>query len=411
MTIVQRTRVATSLGVAVVSLFSPSAIAVPLAVTGVNRDAGILIGVDGRSGETLYRTEVGQRSGASLRIILEANGVLLVERRRCFSESRQYRAGDVVLVGLEARTGRQLWQRPDHSIAAREPEEASGWASPADGNVPVTRHGDDQLRALDSRTGETRWSKRAPGVRVFAANRSILVVAKKNAVTLATDPPTRRISIQAWSRATGQSQWSYLLDAGRRPRAIAASDQVIAVASDRPNGNVTGSNPRLDILEPSTGKVIRSVLLHANADTPAFVQLIADRAVVGYSGPTLAAVDTTTGAIAWQGRGLSLAGLPNTQSGLVFVENSDDPSVLKLVALDARSGATRWELPWSGGTASATQRNKVLALPLAGTLKAVRTTTGTEIWQVPFPKRVQRLAISGTRDVFLAGGCPSSLAD
>src|SRR6476646_8614865 len=131
------------------------AVALPLSVPIPRLARGVLVGVDGTTGHQLFRTQTP--GPASLRVTFASDGVVVAERLGCFSADQPNPEGGTVMVGYDARTGRERWhQRP--GIVTVGPE-AGGWARLTPGVLPDGDVATEKRMGLDPKTGEVRWSQ------------------------------------------------------------------------------------------------------------------------------------------------------------------------------------------------------------------------------------------------------------
>src|SRR6476659_1570106 len=85
------------------------AVALPLSVAIPRLARGVLVGVDGTTGHQLFRAETP--GPASLRVTMASDGVVVAERLGCFSADLPDPERGTVIVGYDARTGRERWHQ------------------------------------------------------------------------------------------------------------------------------------------------------------------------------------------------------------------------------------------------------------------------------------------------------------
>jgi eukaryotic-like serine/threonine-protein kinase len=268
------------------------------------------------------------------------------------------------LIGLDARTGRVRWR---HSVG-----NASALVRWRDRMIGAERDG---LVALDSRSGHVVWRTSAPLTSPPDSPSGVL---------LAGD-----VVVQGGSR----SIIGFAADTGRR----LWTHPIPGVAIVSLSGDAGGVYARLDrswsllALDPLTGRTRWKVDVGACADsrTPCSLFALGGHDIVSAGDLTVATetsterlvgLDARTGATRWE---QPIAGTIQVSDGLLIVRAS---RAGVLVAVDPTTGGERWRSAGSDVFASAVDDGTVLVGRGDGMLVALDSRTGTMRWQ----QRVER---------------------
>ncbi len=93
----------------------------------------MLVGVEGTTGHQLFRAETP--GAASLHVTFASEGVVVAERLGCYRADRLNPERGTVMVGNDARTGRERWHQRAGIVAVGSG--ASGWAQLTPGVLPA----------------------------------------------------------------------------------------------------------------------------------------------------------------------------------------------------------------------------------------------------------------------------------
>jgi len=234
--------------------------------------------------------------------------------------------GDVELRAVS--TGESLWSaRLSPRVGAAVAHAVNAPGLP---RVVVVAEGERRLVALDLRTGEARWawtSRQGGAFKLRRVGKLLLVTAGDATVT-------------AIDLGTGEPVWRHADRGVFTTAALVHRDQAIALAGEGGRGPA-----RVVSLDAYTGALQWS----ADADAPACCAPVATHETVAVTlatreGVTLAGYDLATGEERFR---TALGALPGVYNARPAVTAFDDLVVASLptgrvVAVDARTGATRW---------------------------------------------------------------------
>jgi outer membrane protein assembly factor BamB len=254
--------------------------------------------------------------------------------------------------------------------------------------VPSDTDGDGHLYCFNAKTGDVQWKvpfKHGVGTTPLLVSGRIVVVSAEGEVA-AIDPKTGHVEWKV-SPAGQLQSLTYLASPATALGHIVVADNVGKVFA----------------LDGSNGKTIWSASLAAHANT-SFV-LIGGTIVIGTSDRFLNWIDAGSGAIA---RRVRLAALPygTLISSPPFLFVLVQGTTSKLLALDAKSGAVRWEQEtakeWT------TYRPLVTgSVVIVGTedkdLCAFNRSDGTRRWCRPVGQIPRGLGVSAAGDTLYVG--------
>lgn len=235
------------------------------------------------------------------------------------------RAGSTLLVGtrggllaLDAATGETVWRDTDRESSIR------GLATDGDA-VYVTWNSDDAFVALDSETGDERWTAdEAAGV-ALPLDGGVLVDWDGSALAAGLDG------------ATGERCLSYSHSAGGRLRAT-ADDSRLYVSSVRHGGD-SPTNSYVAALDPVDASIAWRTEVQVSLEVGLAVR---DGTVYAVGGDRLHALSAADGSTEWSvshGLGHESARLPAVTDDRVFFRDAD-----RLVCYDAGTGDERWNV-------------------------------------------------------------------
>lgn len=158
---------------------------------------GSLTALDARTGERLYRRTFGRSSGARLSLVHADGRLVYVQRTRCLSDDREYRAGDTRLLALDAATGKRRWEVRDAFVPNSDDTFDARWAGFSPGPIPIQDRRSGQLRVLDPRSGEVLWSRARPHLQLLTATTDLLITMTSRMP--GPEPPPFQLEITAWS--------------------------------------------------------------------------------------------------------------------------------------------------------------------------------------------------------------------
>lgn len=254
--------------------------------------------------------------------------------------------------------------------------------------VPSDTDGDGHLYCFDAQTGEVRWKVRfRHGVATTP-----LLVSDRVVVVSATG------EVAAIDPKTGSVAWKVAPAGPLTPLPFVPSP-----ARARGRIFVADNVGKVFALDGSNGKTVWSTPLAGRANTA--LTLVGNRIVIGTSDGFLNWIDADSGAIAKRVRLTGFAyGTPISAPPLLFVLAGGTKS--KLLALDAKSGAVRWEQEtpkeWT------TYRPLVTgSVVIVGTedkdLCAFNRTDGTRRWCRPVGQIPRGLGTSAAGDMLYVG--------
>jgi eukaryotic-like serine/threonine-protein kinase len=270
----------------------------------------------------------------------------------------------------DARTGRLGWTyrtRPNAFIRAI----GDGWVIVAPDYGP--------LIGLDLATGTERWrfelaSGQAAEYGTIAGDTLVIGTSFSSEGALA--PPV----VYALDLATGRQRWRSVLDRGtdlQWAAPVVDGGQVLVADTLSHEGSAPTSH--LHALDAGTGQVRWKADLHADqqgffAEPP----VVAGGLVyVATASRALLALEVDSGREVWRARGFPV--VAGVRDGLVIAAIDD-----RLAALDAGSGARRWEVPISGrGERWPVLDGDTVYVASADRVIAVDAAAGTARWRVP----------------------------
>jgi outer membrane protein assembly factor BamB len=368
----------------------------------------VLVGVDGATGHQLFRTQTP--GPASLRVTFASDGVVVAERLGCFSADLPNSERGTVMVGYDARTGRERWHQRA-GIVTVGPQH--GWAQLTPGVLPVRDVATEERMGLDPKTGEVLWSQGVRSDPIRASTRDLLV-------TSGAGQDGDRLS--GVDRATGQTRWSYEVDAARHFQLVAVSDDVVAtVVVDRPAATfdqVPEVGVAIHLLSAATGALDHLVPLQLTTtqkmQTSAFqtVDLQITRSILVLDVGELVAFDAHTGAERWRAPGRLDPTVPSPRADVLLARTgAGTGSPVSITALDPHTGRKLWvrglgRFLYGGAETS----SNVVVFERDG-YHGIDPKTGQARWQLDPAKGLAGIAGMTSRDLYLVGGCPVTSAD
>ncbi len=372
--------------------------ALGLTATAAGNRPGVLVAFDGRTGRRIFRFQT--KSPASLRVVATSRGAVVVEERTCFSADRPARPGDTVLVGFDARTGHELWRRPDVVVA-----NAHDQAVLPSGVVPTrTADGWGPWTGIDPQTGEARWTRDAEPEPIPAATGRLL---------LTTGAAGTGAELHAVDRQSGQIVWSYDSGPDLHLARIAADDDVVALAVTGPSvatfDQVAGVTTQLQILDGATGRLTRVIALDLDMDEKlhfSAIEVLGSTVVVDVG--HLVAFDAASGSELWDAPGSIDAALPLTSGTLLAtIHDGTDSS---LVALDPHTGQPRWTYQLGEFNYGASATPSTVVVFRRGRYEALRVSDGKPIWRAS-AKDGSATPGMVSPSLYVTDGCPLTTAD
>jgi outer membrane protein assembly factor BamB len=273
-------------------------------------------------------------------------------------------AADHVMVGLDLATGAELWRVPaEGTFPTAHSEELAIIAEP----TPLSDGPGDgsELRvvAVDRQTGQPVWT-RAEGIGDMSApwgpaiGAEVLVVPQVEPGQEGVGPEDLERSVVGLDLATGQERW-------RTQGGLFA----LAIADGTGFGIRAGASPDAAVLaafalDSGEERWTYDVPPPSQGGQPWAVDVASPVVAVG-DGTTVTALDAGTGQPRWS---VDAPGRPvAVTDALVLVESGDD-----IVALDLADGTVRWTVPFApdlvGGTRRATSDGDLVLLSVASGL-------------------------------------------
>jgi outer membrane protein assembly factor BamB len=378
------------------------AVAFPPVLQSASLPHGTLVGIAGNTGRQVFRTETP--GPASLLVTSISNGVVVTERRGCFSADAPDAERATVMVGYDARSGRERWHRAGLVTAGPE---GGGWAQLAPGVLPVRNPATGEQIGLSPRTGETLWSRGTEAADIRASTREVLI---------ASGPGAEGERLEGVDRANGRVRWSYDLHEGRHVQLIDADREVVAVlVVDHPAASIEGAtdvDASLHLLSVRDGRLAREIPLALTVEQKlhiAGLEVRATTAVVDVG--ELLAFDTGSGTERWHAPGSLDPTYPPASGVLIVRSGAGIGSPVAITALDPATGRPRWTRDLGASSLGAAVAGTDLVVFGRERFQAIDLTTGRPRWRLEPGKGVAGVAGMSAADLYLAGGCPVTSAD
>jgi outer membrane protein assembly factor BamB len=311
-----------------------------------------------------------------------------------------------VLIGYDARTGRERWHQRAGVVAIGL--ESGGWAQLTPGVLPVRDVATGERMGVDPRTGKIVWSRGAETDPIRASTRDLLV-------TSGAGRDGDRIS--GVDRTTGETRWSYEVDNRRHVQLMAASGASVAsFVVDPPAATyeqVPDVGVRIQIPSAATGVLQRDIPLDLTT-TQKF-----QTAGLRLLGPTivldageLVAFDNETGVETWRAPGSLDPTLPAYRSDVLLTQRgAGTGSPVAITALAPTTGRQRWVRDLGPSIYGAARTESAVVVFERDGYRAVDAKSGRRRWEREVEKGVNGVAGMTSRDFYLAGGCPVTSAD
>jgi outer membrane protein assembly factor BamB len=360
---------------------------------------GVIAGYEATTGRRLFRTQT--KGPAAMAIAVVAGGVVVAERRGCGSADLPEPEGSTVLVGYDARSGRERWH-----------QRAGLFADPVKHLTPGVLLVRDARTAerlgLDPRTGQIRWTRGPEPDLVRASTPELLVL---------TGGGRDGSRLTAVDRTTGSTRWSYEVDGGRTVRFVAADGSaVVAIVGDPPAATFEQAASVVvaaHVLDADTGALQRQVALPLTT-----LEKAAMRSVVVFGSSVVLDVgavvgfDLDTGAERWRAAG----GISNAQLGgrgdlLLVRAGAGTGAPVSLRAVNPHDGHQRWVYDrgrFDLGGAAIT--GGVVVFERDG-YTALDRRTGRTRWHLGTQRGLEGVSGMTGPDLYLVGGCPVTRAD
>jgi outer membrane protein assembly factor BamB len=366
---------------------------------------GTLVGLDGRTGHELFRAKTD--GPAVLDVVFASKGVVVVERRGCFSADLPDPDGSTVLVGYDDRTGKELWHHRAGVVAIGPG--SSGWLGLTPGALPVRDVATGEQFALHPATGNVLWSRGVDPDLVRASTADMLLMTGRG---IGGDRLT------AVDRTTGRTRWQQELDGGRRMMLFAASADLAVVVVGGPQAGsfeeaAGRPGPIVQVLSARTGELLREIPLAVSVAQQLVMRKITiEGSTIVLDAGELLAFDASTGAERWRRPGSLSAGLPAGDGRVLLTQTgAGTGSPVSISAVDPRQGRLRWvrDLGLSIYGAAATQSTTVVVG--RDRLRALDPSTGRKVWARDRPRGLVPVPGMTGRALSLVGGCPVTNAD
>ena len=341
---------------------------------------GTLLAIDARTGQELWRVRppggaVGQPTAAD-------GQVFVVTAKNCNSL-------EGTLVAYDAATGEEQW---------RAQSGRGCFSSPSARRGVVVAWGEKSVQGLDARTGKSKWSAEL-------RERSDLTLIDGDNLVVVVEFGPDEARFRALDRFTGEELWvTEMTSAGRFSGALASDTRAFFLSA--PFGGQAGTSglTAVDLANGEQrwvanvgGEGTYDVGLATNDDT-AFVRF--GEYEPNYSGgapwregsnkSTIAAFDPRTGEERWRHQeiGDPFATDVVVADHNVYV-NGLGESAGTLTALDAGSGAVRWQISPGAGFQGVVAGDGIVALTvseeLRGRVLAFDATDGSRLWEMEVP--------------------------
>ena len=225
----------------------------------------------------------------------------------------------------------------------------------------------DEVRLLDLDGGRTRWKAPVPGVRRYrpalAVDR-VVATGETEMVVLDRSDGARVAAVPF----VGPGPSALVTTPGGRRVALAGSETGQLLAADAGDGTVlwTAEHPGEIATAP---RIVGSTVVAVWHEV---------------GGSTLRALDAESGAPRWETPLGVVAGAPAVADGLVVVAHGEGIHAAAVHGIDAATGAERWQTPlagwWDVALEPATGGGRVYLLDGMGTVVALDPASGAVAW-------------------------------
>lgn len=286
----------------------------------------------------------------------------------------------LVAVGLLATVDRDGDDAPGIRFVPRAavatPGDGLDWWTPVHGEplgvavdgADVVAAALDEVRLLDGRDGNPRWTAPVPGVRRYRpalAGDRVAATGETELVLLERVDGTRVASVPF----AGPGPASLLGGPDGRPLAAAGSESGQLLVVDALDGTV-----RWSVTHPG------EIAVAPRGDRTTLVAAWHEPA-----GSTLRAFDAASGGLRWERPLGPVAGAPALADDTVVVAHGDGIHSSVVRALDLATGTDRWQVPlagwWDEALEAAVAPDAVYLLDGMGTVVAVELATGAVRWR------------------------------
>jgi outer membrane protein assembly factor BamB len=366
------------------------------------RRRGALVGVDGDTGKPRFRVETP--GPGALVVTFSAARVVVAERRGCFSADTPGAEGSTVLVGYDARTGRERWHRAGF---VTDGPQTGGWAGLVPGVLPVRSPSTGERLGLDPRTGETVWSRGLETDVVRASTHDLLVTSGAG---------TDGARLAGLDRTTGETRWSYEVDGGREVRLVGADRDLVVALVVGPSAatfeNAAEVTSSLHVISARDGRLQREIPVTASVQEKLATTAITVRGTtIVLDVGQLVAFDARTGTERWRAPGSLDPTLPAAPDVLFVLTGAGTGSPVAMTALDVATGATRWTRDLGRSSYGAANAGRTLVVFRRAAYLGLDVETGRRRWRFDTPRGAAGVTGMSAPDFYLAGGCPISIAD
>jgi len=215
--------------------------------------------------------------------------------------------------------------------------DAQGWSDPVKAQIaaavpPTIRHADDAVVCLDLATGRTLWKTLLPGAPVGRTASATPVVANGRVFGVGSS------RVWALDAATGRIVWETPLD---KKRGVGSSPLLVG-------GVLVANIDRLIAFDAATGREMWKQDKAGGGNSSPAVWRAGDEAFVVCNGRSdLAAVNATTGALAWTAPGGGDS-TPAVAGDTLAVHTRKPELGLVCYALSTLGATKRWNFPLDG---------------------------------------------------------------
>jgi outer membrane protein assembly factor BamB len=371
-------------------------------------EAAVLIGLDARSGRQRWRVTIGEAEGANIFVSSVGQSVATVLRTKCTDDVAALK-GRFSLEAYDTSSGRPMWAKANAAA-----DTTDGFGDHATANVIPVATSNGDLMGVGLRSGRVLWSRRdarplSDGTEAHRPSGEgtigeLYVQSNRHENAFSQTPPT----IEARSLLDDRPHWQHTFETDIFPALASNGTELVAVTTTVDPATVgtaaVSAAVHAQFLSPTSGVPTRTLDLGVwPGPLVPHALLTPTTLIVGdYTNAGIVrGYDTTTGSMRWETNG-NIAFTVDDVVGRTSIPGT------AIAAIDAVTGAPLWEHKARFARPNG-QRSVVLSdldpYTDEGSITSVNARTGEPMWS----RDEQPLDFGGTsrgNAVVANPGCP-----